>query len=150
MPLTLKSFLQRWAIITLGVLVASNIVSGIDYDNWEDLLVASLILGILNAFVRPIMMLLSLPLVVFTFGLFIWIINALLLYSVGLMMEDFKVAGFGTALIGALIISFISLLANSLTGAGNTRVHVRTRTRSKPGGKNRDDDDDSGGPVIDV
>jgi len=144
MPDKIKAFIQRWIISTLAVLVATYIVPGIKYGDWQDLLVATLVLGLLNGFVRPVLMLLSLPLLIVTLGLFTLVINALLLLLVsGLLgQENFKVDGFGSALLGALVISIISLLLNSLTGTGVTRVSVRRGKQA--------DDDDKGGPVIDV
>ena len=127
MPDKIKAFIQRWIISTLAVLVATYIVPGIKYGDWQDLLVATLVLGLLNGFVRPVLMLLSLPLLIVTLGLFTLVINALLLLLVsGLLgQENFKVDGFGSALLGALVISIISLLLNSLTGTGVARVSVR-------------------------
>src|ERR1041385_1877983 len=108
----LKSFLQRWVVNTLGVLVAATVVAGIHYDTALGLLMASLLLGVLNAFVRPLMILLSLPLLIFTLGFFILVINALLLYLVGSLLKPFHVDTFGAAFLGALIISIVSLLVN--------------------------------------
>ena len=79
----MKSFLLRWIITTLAVQVAAQIVPGITWDTWSGLLVATLLLGLLNAFVRPVLIFFALPLVVLTLGLFIFVINALLLYWVG-------------------------------------------------------------------
>ena len=74
----LKKFIQRWLINTLAVLVATQIVrSGIHYDSITGLLIATLLLGILNTFLRPVLLFLSLPLLVFTLGLFTLVINAL-------------------------------------------------------------------------
>ena len=106
---------------------------------------ASLLLGILNAFVRPILMLIALPLLIFTLGLFTLVINALLLYFVGRLLDpNFSVDSFRYAFFGALIISVISIALNVLTG--NARVSVRRGpppgTPKNPGGGN--------GPVIDV
>ena len=111
-----------------------------------DLLVATLVLGLLNTFLRPLLMLLSLPLLVFTLGLFTIVINALLLLLVAALMgsKHFSVDGFWSAFWGALVVSIVSLLLNSLTGSGNARVSVR---RGKPPEVR---DDDKGGPVIDV
>ncbi len=145
MPEKLKAFIQRWLISTVAVLVASHVVPGISYGNWRVLLVATLVLGLLNSFLRPILMLLSLPLLIFTLGLFTIVINAVLLLLVSwLLHEHFRVDGFWSAFWGALVISIVSLLLNSLTGTGGARVSVR---RGKPPVKN---DDDKGGPVIDV
>jgi putative membrane protein len=143
MPSRLKSFLQRWLITTLAVLVAANIVRGIGYDNVVGLLIASLLLGALNAFVRPIMLTLALPILVVTLGLFILVINALLLYFVGWLVKSFHVASFGAAFWGALVISLVSLVANFLTGTGQVRIQGRER-------RPKSDKNDSDGPVIDV
>ena len=146
MPEKLKSFIQRWIISTVAVLVATYVVSGISYGRWQDLIVATLVLGLLNSFVRPVLMLLSLPLLIFTLGLFTIVINAVLLLVVSALLgrEHFHVDGFWSAFWGALVISIVSLLLNSLTGTGDARVSVR---RGKPPAKK---DDDKDGPVIDV
>ena len=143
----MKEFLKRWAITTAAVLVAEFVVPGIRYDNWVGLVVATLVLGLLNASLRPLLMLLSLPLVIFTLGLFILIINAGLLYLVG-QMKHFHVDTFGAAFWGALIISVVTTLLNILTGSGETRIHVQRGTVRRR--SSRKPDDDSNGPVIDV
>ena len=149
MPERFKEFLQRWIISTVAALIASYLVSGITYQTWVDLFVATFILGLLNTFVRPILMLFSLPLLIFTLGLFTLIINALLLYFVGfLLAPKFNVTSFGAAFWGALVITIISLILNSLTGTGGARFKVETRKAPPPPPRNRDDD--GGGPVIDV
>jgi len=140
-------FLQSWAINTLAVLVAAAILHNhITYENkLQNLLIASLLLGILNAFVRPILMLIALPLLIFTLGLFTLVINALLLYFVGqLLQPSFQVDSFRHAFLGALIISVISVALNLLTG--NARVNIQRRPPTEPP-KNSGG---GSGPVIDV
>lgn len=145
----LKNFLQRWLINTVGVLVATNLVPGIHYDTLVGLLIATLLLGVFNSFLRPFLMLLSLPLLIFSLGLFTLVINAVLIYLVGQLVTPFHVDSFGAALVSALIISVVSLIANSLTGTGSHRVEFRwRRRRSKP--DSGDDHGDGGGPIIDV
>ena len=78
----LRKFIQSWLINTLAVLLAVKIVKGIHYDKPLDLVAASLLLGILNAVLRPVIMFLALPLLILTLGLFMLVINALLLYFV--------------------------------------------------------------------
>ncbi len=136
----LLQFLGTWAINTLAVAVAVAILRGhITYQNWQYLLVASLLLGLLNAFVRPILWLLALPLLIFTLGLFTLVINAVLLYFVGVLMRPhFQVDSFGFAFLGALIISVVSILLNIMTG--NARMTIQ---KGPP--PNKKDDD-----VIDV
>lgn len=93
-------FFQRWAINTLAVLVATHVVSGIHYDTVTSLFVASLLFGILTTFLRPLLFVLTLPLVVLTLGLFVFVINAGLLYLVGSLVKDFRVDGFWPAFWG--------------------------------------------------
>lgn len=124
--------------------MAANIVPGITYTP-GGLVLAALLLGILNAFVRPIMVLLSLPLLIFTLGLFILVINAVLLYWVGhLLQPNFMVDSFVAAFWGSLVISLVSLVLNSLTKSGDSRLQFR---QGKPPPRPPKDD---GGPVIDV
>ncbi len=141
----LKKFIQSWIINTLAVVLTVLMMRGhIQYEKPLDLIAASLMLGILNAFLRPIILLLALPLLIFTLGLFILVINALLLYFVGFLLKPhFYVDTFWSAFWGALIISIISLVLNSMTGAGSARIQVRRGPRP-PGS------DPGGGPVIDV
>jgi len=140
----LKKFIQSWLINTLAVLVAVYIVKGIHYQKPLDLCVASLLLGILNACLRPVLMVLALPLVVFTLGLFMLVINALLLYFVGFLLRPhFYVDDFWSAFWGALIISLVSLVLNTLTGTGTSRIRFQRRPP-------KDSGNDGGGPVIDV
>lgn len=141
----MRRFIQSWLINTLAVLVACYVVSGIHYEKPLDLFVASLVLGILNAVLRPVLMLLTFPVVLLTLGLFRFVINALLLYLVGsLLQPHFKVDGFWDAFLGALIISLVSSVLNVLTGTNRARIrfqHHRRPPDEGPGGQ---------GPVIDV
>lgn len=147
----MKSFLQRWLISTVAVLVATYIVPGIDYSKPTDLLVATLLLGMLNTFLRPVLMVLSLPLLIFTLGLFTLVINALLLLLVSFFMKPhFVVSGFWAAFFGALVISLISMMLNSMTGSGDSRVQFRKQKREEPPRNDRGDAGGGGGPVIDV
>jgi putative membrane protein len=142
----LLRFLGNWAINTFAVLVAVQVVHGIHFhdDGLLPPIVTALVLGILNAFIRPILMLIALPLLIFTLGLFTLVINALLLYFVGVILTPhFQVDTFSSAFLGALIISIVSIALNALTGMGSARV---TFHRRPPPPQKSDDD----GPVIDV
>jgi len=142
-----KKFLQSWMINTLAVLVAVYVVPGIRFKDeslWTPF-VTSLVLGILNAFIRPILMLVALPLLIVTLGLFILVINALLLSFVSVLLgRHFIVDNFEAAFLGALVISIVSLVLNFLTGINRTRIRVERR-RQPP-----DSDRGGSGPVIDV
>jgi putative membrane protein len=125
--------------------VAVYVVSGIHYQKPLDLLVASLLLGILNAVLRPILLLLALPLLVVTLGLFMLVINAVVLYFVGYILKpNFFVDDFACAFWGALIIGIVSLILNTLTGTGTSRLRFERRKRPP------DRDQGGGGPVIDI
>jgi putative membrane protein len=146
----LKAFLQRWAINTLAVLLAAYVVPSIRYERPLDLFVASLLLGIFNAFLKPLMWLLSLPLMILSLGLFNLVINAALLYFTGYLLRPrFEVQGFWPAFWGALIISVVSIALNILTGTGDSRLRVNIR-RGGPKPPDRKDDGGGSGPVIDV
>lgn len=142
----LKKFLASWAINTLAVGLAGLIMHHhIHYKAPLYLLAASLLLGILNAILKPIIMFLALPLLIFTLGLFMFVINALILYFVGFLLDPyFKVDTFWSAFWGALIISIVSVVLNTLTGAGGSRVELQRGNR--PPGSDRG----GSGPVIDV
>ncbi|HAB19648.1 MAG TPA: phage holin family protein [Verrucomicrobiota bacterium] len=138
------NFLQRWLVTILAVLVAAWLVPGIRYDTAVTIFLASLLLGFLNSFVRPLLLILSLPLLLVTLGLFVPVLNALLLMFVGRLVRGFQVDGFWPALWGGLVISIVSITINLLLGRG-ARVQVRRGTPRSPGDKGGDD-----GPVIDV
>ena len=147
MPAKLKLFLLRWLNNTVAVFIAAYIVTGIKYDNVGALLAATFILGILNTFLRPFLMLVALPLLIFTLGLFTLVINALMLYWVGALVKSFHVDSFWSAFWGALVISIISIFLNTLTRTGSSQIQVR---RGVPPPPRNPPPDDGGGPIIDV
>lgn len=146
-----KEFLHQFVVGTLAVLVAVNVVGGITYDTPANLLLASLVLGALNAFLRPLLLLGCLPLLILTLGLFLIVINAILLKLTGELVNGFEVEDFWSAIWGALVISIVTLIANSLSGKSNSKVHFnRAQPRESPPNKRGYDRDDDDGPVIDV
>ena len=120
------AFVIRWLVTTIAVLVAAHLIPGIGYDGWGALLGASLLLGIINAFVRPILLLLSLPFIIITMGLFIFVVNALLLLLVSQIVPAFQVAGFWSAFFGAIVISFVSWILSSFFRGSDGKIHVIT------------------------
>jgi putative membrane protein len=143
----MKRFIQSWVINTAAVLMAVYMVPGIHFKDeslWTPF-VTSLVLGILNAFIRPILMLFTLPLLIFTLGLFRLVINAMLLYFVSFLLgRYFVVDTFGAAFLGALVISVVSVLLNLIVGGSNSRVRVERRRPPPDSGRG------GNGPVIDV
>jgi putative membrane protein len=143
----LLRFLRSWLISTFAVLVAVQVVHGIHFRDPGLLapVLTALVLGILNAFIRPILVIFALPLLILTLGLFMLVINALMLCFVSWLMQPyFQVNTFGAALLGALVISIVSVALNVLTGNSKARISVHRRPPAPP------PDNDGNGPVIDV
>ena len=122
----MSAFLIRWMVTTVAVFVAEKLIPGIDCGSLSALLGASLLLGIANAFVRPLLLLLSIPFIILTMGLFIFVVNALLLLFVSHLIPSFEVSGFWSAFFGAIIISMVSWLLSSFFRASDGRVHAIT------------------------
>jgi putative membrane protein len=125
-PATMRHFVFRWMITTVAVMVVPAFISGIRYDTVGALIGAALLLGILNAFVRPVLLILSAPLILVTLGFFILVINALMLFWVPGMVTGFHVDGFGSAFWGAILISLISWVLSAFFRGSDGRVHVIT------------------------
>jgi putative membrane protein len=119
----MTGFLLRVAIVALGLWLATYLLPGLFFDGPGTLLAAALLLGIVNAIVRPIAVLLTLPLTLLTLGLFLLVINAAMLGLVALLLSGFQISGFWTALGGALIVSLTSWVASGLIG-NNGKVEV--------------------------
>lgn len=122
----MRHFLFRWIITTIAAVIAASVVHGIRYDTVGALVLAALLLGILNAFVRPILLILSAPLILLTLGLFIFVVNGLMLYWVQGLVGGFHVDSFGSAFWGAILISMISWILSAFFRGSDGRVHVLT------------------------
>ena len=107
-------------------MVASSLIGGIRYDSVAALIGASLLLGILNAFVRPILLLLSAPLILLSLGFFILVINGLMLLVVPHIVWGFHVDSFWSAFWGAIVISIISWILSAFFRGSDGQVHVLT------------------------
>jgi Predicted membrane protein len=119
-------FLIRWMVTTLAVMAAAWVFPGISYDTAGALLGASLLLGIINALVRPVLLLLSLPFILVTMGLFIFVVNALMLLLVSGLVPTFHVDGFWTAFFGSIVISLVSWALSLVFRSSDGRVHLIT------------------------
>jgi putative membrane protein len=104
--------LTRWLVITVAILLASTIVPGIRVASLTTAIIAAAILGIINTFLRPVLLILTLPLTILTLGVFAFVLNALMLLLVAYFVPGFEVNGFFSAFLGALIISIVSWIAN--------------------------------------
>ena len=104
--------LLRWLLNALALIAVANIVPGIHIDTFYHALIAALILGLVNALVRPLLILLTLPVTVLTLGLFVLVINALMILLVSTIVQGFSVASFSAAFLAAIVLWVISMLTN--------------------------------------
>ncbi|MDE3010707.1 MAG: phage holin family protein [Pseudomonadota bacterium] len=129
----LSGFLLQWAVSSFSLWIASYLFSGIRFADGGSLLVAALLLGVVNALVRPLLILLTLPLTLLTLGTFLLVINAMMLLLVSWLVRGFSVSGFWTALFASLFISFMgSVLTATLDRQVNVSIH-RGPPDSRPG-----------------
>ncbi|MCA9505007.1 MAG: phage holin family protein [Spirochaetaceae bacterium] len=121
-------FLIRFLITAVGIWLAARLVPGIVVDDTPTLLWAALWLGIVNAVVRPVAVFLTLPITLLSLGLFLWVINAGMLGLVAWLLEGMRIAGFGSALLGALIVGLTGWIGNGFIGEqGRYEVVVMRR-----------------------
>ncbi len=99
-----------------GLYLASVLIQGVQIEGTGTFILAALLLGLVNGFVRPIAFLLTLPITIVTLGLFVLVLNAAMFGLVAAMLDDFSVAGFGSAIIGALIVGITSTIASWYIG----------------------------------
>jgi|GWRWMinimDraft_11_1066019.scaffolds.fasta_scaffold39803_1 putative membrane protein len=118
-------FLLRAAIAALGLWVASEILDGLVFESTAKLIVAGLMLGVVNAFVRPLAFILTLPLTVLTLGFFLLVLNAGMVALVAWIVPGFEISGFWTAVGTALIVSLVSWAASSAIGSTG-RIEIFT------------------------
>ena len=116
----------RWLVLTAAILAASYLIVGIHVAGFFSAFFAAAVLGVLNAFLRPVLILLTLPVNVLTFGLFTFIINAVLLLMVSGVISGFEVRGFWTAVFGSLVVSIVSWLLNVFIGRGGRVERIDT------------------------
>jgi putative membrane protein len=124
----MAGFLIRLVITALGLWLANQVLPGIEIRGTGTLVAAALLLGIVNALVRPVAVLLTLPLTVVTLGLFLLVVNAGMFALVAALLDGFHVAGFGSALLGSIIVGLTSWVASWYVGPrGRVEVMVVRR-----------------------
>ncbi len=121
----MKAFLTRWLITTIAVAIAAQL-TGMTYESLGSLAVVALLLGIVNALVRPVLLLLSLPFIILSLGFFILVVNALLMWLVGNLVPGFHVGGFSHAFFGALIVSIVNWSLSAFFQTSDASVRVTT------------------------
>ena len=121
----MKPFLTRWLITTVAVAIAVKL-TGMRADSWTALIGTALLLGIINAFIRPALLLLSLPFILVTLGFFILVVNALMLWAAGGIVPGFYVGGFWSAFFGAIVVSIVSWILSAFFKGSDGQYHVIT------------------------
>jgi putative membrane protein len=112
------AFVAHLLITAALLLLVANVVRGVQVTGWGPAFLGAIVLGLVNAFVRPVMVLLTLPLTVLTFGLFLLVVNALMLWLVAALVPGIRVQGFGPALLGSLLLTLLNIAVALLVTPG--------------------------------
>jgi len=121
----MTGFFFRLIITALGLWAAATIVPGVQIDGWRTLIIGALLLGIVNAVIRPIILILTLPLTVLTLGLFILVVNGISLSLVAWVLPGFHVAGLVPAMLGSIVVGLTGWLASTFVGSSGRIEHIR-------------------------
>ncbi len=105
--------LAKWLLSATALLAVTHLYAGVEVQGFGAALVAALVIGLFNVFLRPLLVLLTLPVTLLTLGLFLFVINAVLFWSAASLLDGFQVQGFGAALLGSLLYSLFSLVIDS-------------------------------------
>lgn len=105
--------ITKWLLSAVALLFVAYVYGGVQVKSFGAAMLAALVIGLLNAVVRPVLVVLTLPVTLVTLGLFLFVINALLFWAAGSMLEGFHVSGFVSALIGSLIYSLLGVIIES-------------------------------------
>ena len=120
-------FILHWAITALSLWLASRVFRGISFADTSSLVISALLLGFANAIVKPLVIVLTLPLTLLTFGLFLLVINALMILLVSALVRGFKVSGFWTAFFASIFIAVLSWVIGAfvLVGSGPDAIQMQ-------------------------
>lgn len=105
--------LAKWLLSATALLAVAYLYSGVQVESFGSALIAAFVIGLFNAVLRPVLVILTLPVTIVTVGLFLFVINALMFWAAGGMLGGFHVAGFGAALVGSLIYSLLGVVIDS-------------------------------------
>ncbi|MBP6395783.1 MAG: phage holin family protein [Giesbergeria sp.] len=108
--------LVQWLISASALLLVAYLYSGVQVDSFGSALIAAFVIGLFNAVLRPVLVILTLPVTIVTVGLFLFVINALMFWSAAGVLGGFHVSGFGAALLGSLLYSLIGVVIDSALG----------------------------------
>ncbi len=117
----MRNIIVRVIINVAALLVVVNVVSGTEITGWGTLIAAAFVIGVLNAVIKPFIMVLTLPINVLTLGIFTLFINAFLMYLTSVLVKGFYLQDFWSAFFGALVFSIVSVVLNMIAGSGSPR-----------------------------
>jgi putative membrane protein len=121
----LMPFLVQWAITALALWVASLLFRGLKFDSTGALIGSALLLGLANALVKPLLIVLTLPLTLLTFGVFLLVLNALMILLVSALVRGFRVSGFWTAFFASIFVSLLSIAVGSMVDSGTPETTIQ-------------------------
>jgi putative membrane protein len=133
----MKNYIIKWFVNTVGLLITAHIVSGIHIADYKTAIIAALILALLNVFIKPFLLVITLPINILSLGIFTLFINTFLLYAASGLVSGFIIAGFWSAFWGALCLSVVSSLLNTFLGPSKM-VKVRYERADAPKSSVRD------------
>jgi putative membrane protein len=110
----LREFLAHWGVTALALWLTSFIFHGISFSSKKSLLISALLLGFVNAVIRPVVIILTIPLTLVTFGLFLLVINAVMMLLVSALVPGFRISGFWTAFFASIVVTLISIFVSVL------------------------------------
>jgi putative membrane protein len=121
----LREFLAHWGVTALALWLTSFIFHGISFNSKKSLLISALLLGLINAVIRPVVIILTIPLTLITFGLFLLVINAVMMLFVSALVSGFKISGFWTAFFASIVVTLISIIVSMLIfGPDDTMLNM--------------------------
>ena len=115
----MPQFLLTWLVAAVSLVITAQVVPGFNVDTFTAAAIAAVVLGLINAIVKPILVLMTLPLTILTLGLFLLVVNAISIGLVAYLTPGFAVTGFFPAVIGSIVLSFVSSLLGKFVGADN-------------------------------
>jgi putative membrane protein len=118
----LREFLAHWGVTALALWLTSFIFHGISFSSKKSLLISALLLGFVNAVIRPVVIILTIPLTLVTFGLFLLVINAVMMLLVSALVPGFRISGFWTAFFASIVVTLISIFVSMLIFGGEDRL----------------------------
>lgn len=107
--------LVRWFLLAAALLLVAHLMPGVTVSSFGSALIAAFVIGLFNTLLRPVLVLLTLPVTVITLGLFLFVINALMFWAASGVLDGFAVAGFGSALLGSLVYSLCGMVIDAAT-----------------------------------